>query len=181
MNPRHQRFLIHFHFLASIGLVKILKKYDKRTGGLLSLPFTQLVLNQPFFTTEPLTRLVRECEANLELLFPLEAEVIEATPALKDRTSPFLNDLSNLTSEAAPLGEDTGDIYRSTLAAMKAIRGLRKASSTCNPLSFASLFSNQDDESAGAVTAENSASNSLATLQSGEEEDQDDANSRKQK
>ena len=147
----------------------------------MSLPFTQLALNQPFFTTEPLTRLVRECEANLELLFPLEAEVIEPTATLKDQTNPFLN-LPNLTSDApASLGEETGDIYRSTLAAMKAIRGLRKASSTCNPLSFASLFANQDDESAGAVTAENSASNSLAALQSGEEADQDDANSRKQK
>uniref|UniRef100_A0A804M6N7 SPX domain-containing protein n=1 Tax=Zea mays TaxID=4577 RepID=A0A804M6N7_MAIZE len=59
------------------GLVKILKKYDKRTGGVLSLPFTQRVRHQPFFTTEPLTRLVRECEANLELLFPVEAEVLE--------------------------------------------------------------------------------------------------------
>ncbi|RVW80894.1 SPX domain-containing protein 4 [Vitis vinifera] len=143
--------------------------------------FTQLALNQPFFTTEPLTRLVRECEANLELLFPLEAEVIESTPTLRNQTNQLLNDLPNLSSDTpSSLGEETGDIYRSTLAAMKAIRGLRKASSTCNPLSFASFFGNQDDESAGAVTAENSASNSLATLQSGEEADQEDANSRKQ-
>ncbi|VAI39355.1 unnamed protein product [Triticum turgidum subsp. durum] len=42
------------------GLVKILKKYDKRTGGVLSLPFTQRARHQPFFTTGPLTRLVRE-------------------------------------------------------------------------------------------------------------------------
>lgn len=181
MNSRYQQFLIHFHVLASIGLVKILKKYDKRTGGLLSLPFTQLALNQPFFTTEPLTRLVRECEANLELLFPLEAEVIESTPTLRNQTNQLLNDLPNLSSDTpSSLGEETGDIYRSTLAAMKAIRGLRKASSTCNPLSFASFFGNQDDESAGAVTAENSASNSLTTLQSGEEADQEDASSRKQ-
>lgn len=173
--------LKNYSSLNFAGLVKILKKYDKRTGGLLSLPFTQLALNQPFFTTEPLTRLVRECEANLELLFPLEAEVIESTPTLRNQTNQLLNDLPNLSSDTpSSLGEETGDIYRSTLAAMKAIRGLRKASSTCNPLSFASFFGNQDDESAGAVTAENSASNSLATLQSGEEADQEDANSRKQ-
>ncbi|XP_052302731.1 SPX domain-containing protein 3 isoform X4 [Populus trichocarpa] len=31
------------------GLAKILKKYDKRTGGLLRLPFIQKVLEQPLF------------------------------------------------------------------------------------------------------------------------------------
>jgi len=40
------------------GLIKILKKYDKRTGGLLRLPFTQLAAHHPPFTTEPLARLV---------------------------------------------------------------------------------------------------------------------------
>ncbi|KAI4986254.1 hypothetical protein ZWY2020_018884 [Hordeum vulgare] len=65
------------------GLVKILKKYDKRTGGVLSLPFTQRARHQPFFTTEPLTRLVRECEANLEILFPVEDEVLESGSSSK--------------------------------------------------------------------------------------------------
>ncbi|KAK1315785.1 SPX domain-containing protein 4 [Acorus calamus] len=70
--------LKNYSSLNFAGLVKILKKYDKRTGGLLSLPFTQRALHQPFFTTEPLTSLVRACEASLELLFPLEAEVVES-------------------------------------------------------------------------------------------------------
>ncbi|KAE8709995.1 hypothetical protein F3Y22_tig00110328pilonHSYRG01049 [Hibiscus syriacus] len=59
---------------------------------------------------------------------------------------------------------------------MKAIRSLQKASSTYNPLSFSAFLKNQDDDS-GAVTAENSASNSAATLQKGKESDKEDAQS----
>ncbi|KAF4390773.1 hypothetical protein G4B88_015663 [Cannabis sativa] len=155
---------------AGTGLVKILKKYDKRTGGLLRLPFTQLALRQPSFSTEPLTRLVRECEANLELLFPLEAEIIESTPPLQDKTNQQLNNHANITETPSNLGEDTVYLYRSTIAAMRAIRGLQKASSTYNPLSFSSVFRSQEDEGSGAVTSENSASSTPNTSQNGEED-----------
>ncbi|XWS30235.1 hypothetical protein CRYUN_Cryun24cG0099300 [Craigia yunnanensis] len=159
------------------GIVKILKKYDKRTGGLLRLQFTQPVLHQPFFTTESLTRLIHECEANLELLFPLEAEVVESIPQGEPNTPS--NNIANHSQEASStLGEETLDIYRSTLAAMKAIRGLQKAGSTCNPLSFSALLKNQDDDG-GAITAGNSASNSSATL--GEEAVKEDAQSVQQR
>lgn len=50
--------------------MKILKKYDKRTGALIRLPFIQKVLQQPFFTTDLLHKLVQECENMLDLLFP---------------------------------------------------------------------------------------------------------------
>ncbi|KAF9663758.1 hypothetical protein SADUNF_Sadunf17G0085400 [Salix dunnii] len=170
--------LKNYSSLNFAGLVKILKKYDKRTGGLLRLPFTQLALHQPFFTTEPLTRLVHECEDNLELLFPLEAEVIESTNIVQDQSNPSLNNTTRISPEpSTTLGEETIDIYRSTLAAMKAIRGLQKASSTSNPLSFSSFFKIQDDESTGAVTAANSTSNSSATMHDGEEIDQEDLHS----
>ncbi|PNS95931.1 hypothetical protein POPTR_017G086600v4 [Populus trichocarpa] len=170
--------LKNYSSLNFAGLVKILKKYDKRTGGLLRLPFTQLALHQPFFTTEPLTRLVHECEDNLELLFPLEAEVIESTNIVQDQSNPSLNNTTNISpGPPTTLGEETIDIYRSTLAAMKAIRGLQKASSTSNPLSFSSFFMIQDDESTGAVTAANSTSNSSATTHDGEEIDQEDVHS----
>ncbi|XWS32898.1 hypothetical protein CRYUN_Cryun22dG0030400 [Craigia yunnanensis] len=59
---------------------------------------------------------------------------------------------------------------------MKAIRGLQKASSTYNLLSFSALLKNHDDDN-GAITVENSASNSSATLQKGEEADKEDAQS----
>ncbi|XP_062009881.1 SPX domain-containing protein 4 [Rosa rugosa] len=166
--------LKNYSSLNFAGLVKILKKYDKRTGGLLRLPFTQLALRAPFFTTQPLTMLVRECEANLELLFPLEAEVIESTPTMQDKSNPQLNSSANVASDTPSNQEANMDIYRGTIAAMRAIQGLQKASSTWNPWSFSNHFRNQDDESTGAVTAENSDSNSAATLHSEEEDDQED-------
>lgn len=153
--------LKNYSSLNFAGLVKILKKYDKRTGGLLRLPFTQLAAHQPFFITEPLTRLVQECEANLELLFPLEEEITESSLAPRDqnRSNPALSDITNISPDASSLGEASQDIYRSTLSAIRTIQGLR-TSSTYNPLSFAVIFRDQNDEGSGAVTAENSPSNS---------------------
>lgn len=171
--------LKNYSSLNFAGLVKILKKYDKRTGGLLRLPFTQVALHQPIFTTEPLTRLVRECEANLEVLFPLEAEVVEsAAPA--DEQMGATSYASNVFPDTTfPPGEENGDIYRSTLAAIRAIQGLKKASSTHNPLSFSSISGNQDNDSPGAVTAEDSDSDSLGASQNGEEMNQEVSSSQK--
>ncbi|WOK94715.1 SPX domain-containing protein 4 [Canna indica] len=149
--------LKNYSSLNFAGLVKILKKYDKRTGGLLSLPFTQRALHQPFFTTETLTQLVHECEANLETLFPLEAEVVE--PDQGEAHEPSNRDVSSVRADSVGL-------YRSTLAAMRAIQGLRRASSTYSPLSLAQFFNGQDES--GAVTTENSASDSLTNSQNQE-------------
>lgn len=172
------KFLKPYVLPTSIGLVKILKKYDKRTGELLQLPFTQHALHQPFFTTEPLTRLVRDCEANLELLFPLEAEVVQSTTSTttQDERNPTPNETTNILMEASSsLGEETGDIYRSTLAAIRTIQGLKKASSTHNPLSFASMFGSRDNESTGALTAENSPCDS--SLENGQVANKDEPHS----
>ncbi|KAL7135716.1 hypothetical protein ABFS83_11G116200 [Erythranthe nasuta] len=160
--------LKNYSSLNFAGLIKILKKYDKRTGELLSLPFTQLAFHQPFFTIEPLTRLVRECEANLEVLFPLEAEVVESVTVQNVQTEQTGTDKSSM-----PLGEETMDIYRSTLAAIKAIQGLKKASSTYNPMSLSYLFGNQDNDSTGALTEENSPSESFLNLHKGEDANED--------
>ncbi len=59
-----------------VGLVKILKKHDKRTGAVLRMPFIQSVLLQPFFTTELLSKLVRECERNLHSLLSSSLEEV---------------------------------------------------------------------------------------------------------
>lgn len=74
--------------------------------------------------------------------------------------------------------EDTDEVYRSTLAAIKAIENLRKASSTYSPISFSRLFHNQDDDDAsGAVTTENSGSHSPQALQQNKEGDQESVHS----
>ncbi|MED6221804.1 hypothetical protein PIB30_058206 [Stylosanthes scabra] len=62
--------LENYSLLNYTGLVKIIKKYDKRTGALQRLPFLQEVLNQPFFKIDVLTKLVKECEVILSILFP---------------------------------------------------------------------------------------------------------------
>ncbi|KAC9132072.1 hypothetical protein E3N88_46318 [Mikania micrantha] len=141
--------LKNYSSLNFAGIIKILKKYDKRTGGLLRVHFTQLTLRQPFFTTEPLTRLVHECEENLELLFPLEAEVVESS--------------SKPVAENIIIEVETSDVYRRTIDAMRTIKGLKKESSTSNPLSFASIFGNQDVDT-GAITNEDSPSNSSSSF-----------------
>lgn len=141
--------LKNYSSLNFAGIIKILKKYDKRTGGLLRVHFTQLALRQPFFTTEPLTRLVHECEENLELLFPLEAEVVESSSGKTNAAGTSDNPITT----PLPIGEGTWDVYRRTLDAIRTIKGLKKESSTSNPLSFASIFGNQDTDT-GAITAE---------------------------
>lgn len=61
--------LENYSALNYIGLVKILKKYDKRTGALIRLPVIQKVLEEPFFNTDVLNKLVKECETMLSSLF----------------------------------------------------------------------------------------------------------------
>ncbi|GAU23168.1 hypothetical protein TSUD_306160 [Trifolium subterraneum] len=67
------REIVDFHgemvLLMNYSLVKIIKKHDKRTGALLRLPFIQEVLNQPFFETDVLNSLVKECEVILNIFF----------------------------------------------------------------------------------------------------------------
>ncbi|KAJ4795421.1 SPX domain-containing family protein [Rhynchospora pubera] len=142
------------------ALIKILKKYDKRTGRLLSLPFTRRALLQPFFTTEPLTRLVRECEENLELLFPVQPEIIEPNlnPATADNPQTNKDKPGPSVAEAvASLTPEANEVLRSTIAAIKTIQELRKASSTYNPMSLGRIFG-RDDEATGAVTSDSDAS-----------------------
>jgi hypothetical protein len=50
--------------------VKILKKYDKRTGAGLLLLATATLQEKAFFKTETVPRMVRECEAMLEVAVP---------------------------------------------------------------------------------------------------------------
>ncbi|KAK4349121.1 hypothetical protein RND71_031876 [Anisodus tanguticus] len=65
--------LENYSALNYTGVVKILKKYDKLSGELLRLPFIQKVLAEPFFETEVLNKLVKECDTLLShLLFQTE-------------------------------------------------------------------------------------------------------------
>jgi hypothetical protein len=139
--------------------VKILKKYDKRTGALIRLPFIQKVLQQPFFTTDLLYKLVKECEIMLDILFPTNEPSISgengsahltpdpksssipipSTPSLTDGTEviPALEEIENMESM----------YMKSTVAALRALKEIRSKSSTVSVFSLPPLQSNVLEES----------------------------------
>lgn len=105
-----------------VGLAKILKKYDKRTGGLLRLPFIQKVLEQPFFTTDLISKLVKECESIIDAVFPAEEEAEKAKEEAKEAI--------------VVAGEG---IFRNTVSAWLTMQEIRKGSSTQSPFSLPPL------------------------------------------
>ncbi|KAF9668793.1 hypothetical protein SADUNF_Sadunf14G0040300 [Salix dunnii] len=102
------------------GLAKILKKYDKRTGGLLRLPFIQKVLEQPFFITDLVSKLVKQCEYMIDTIFPVEEEEI-----MKERRESI-----------TVAGEG---IFRNTIAALMTMQEIRRGSSTHSHFSLPPL------------------------------------------
>ena len=104
----------------NVGLAKILKKYDKRTGGLLRLPFIQKVLEQPFFITDLVSKLVKQCEYMIDTVFPVEEEerVKEGREAI------------------TVAGEG---IFRNTIAALMTMQEIRRGSSTYSHFSLPPL------------------------------------------
>ncbi|KAL2553657.1 SPX domain-containing protein 1 [Forsythia ovata] len=90
--------LENYSALNYTGLAKILKKYDKRTGALLRLPFIQKVVQQPFFTTDLLYKLVKECETMLDHLFPVNKSPPETEAA--DGEEPSTSSTTNNESSA---------------------------------------------------------------------------------
>ncbi|KAF0922477.1 hypothetical protein E2562_037261 [Oryza meyeriana var. granulata] len=102
--------LLNYSSINYTGLAKILKKYDKRTGGVLRLPVIAGVLQQPFYATELLSKLVRDCEAIMDAVFPrLPAS------AIRER-------------EALAAAEQS--IFRNTVAALLTMQEVRSGSST---------------------------------------------------
>ena len=97
------------------GLAKILKKYDKRTGAVLRLPVIETVLEQPFFKTETVSQLVRECEAMMEAVFP---------------TAPEGQAAARRDLEALAVAEAEQSIFWYTVAALLTMQDVRAGSST---------------------------------------------------
>ncbi|CAL0306192.1 unnamed protein product [Lupinus luteus] len=114
--------LVNYSNINYTGLAKILKKYDKRTGGLLRLPFIQKVLEQPFFTTDLISKLVKECERIIDNVFPAEEEKAEKAKETKEAI--------------IVVGEG---IFRNTVSALLTMQEIRKGSSTESPFSLPPL------------------------------------------
>ncbi|MBA0788963.1 hypothetical protein Gotri_025269 [Gossypium trilobum] len=106
--------LVNYSNINYTGLAKILKKYDKRTGGLLRLPFIQKVLQQPFFITDLVSKLVKECENTIDEVFPVEQE-----------------DEEEIVKEQREAITVAGKgIFRNTVAALLSMQEIRRGSST---------------------------------------------------
>ncbi|GKB54550.1 SPX domain-containing protein 1-like protein [Tanacetum coccineum] len=140
--------LENYSSLNYTGIVKILKKYDKRTGALLRLPFIQKVLQEPFFTTDLLYKLVKECEAMLDRHFSLSAPPLPSDEASDTTdagggegptTSEAANEAPLKAKELAELEYMKSLYTKSTISALRALKEIRSKSSTVSVFSLPPL------------------------------------------
>ncbi|PON34715.1 SPX domain containing protein [Parasponia andersonii] len=113
-------FLVIYSVLNYTGLVKITKKHDKRSGALIRLPFIKGVLQEPFFRTDVVNKLAKECRTMLEEMFSKKE----------------LGEIQRLESTYVKL----------TSLALRVLNEIRGGSSTVNPLSLPPLQSNAAEE-----------------------------------
>lgn len=132
------------------GLAKILKKYDKRTGTLLRLPFIQKVLQQPFFTTDLLYKLVKECELLIDRLFPVKEapSSTEAADGNEPSTSGTAKSdgLLRGPKELAEIEYMESLYMKSTLSALRVLKEIRSKSSTVSVFSLPPLQTSGVDD-----------------------------------
>ncbi|GJP36588.1 hypothetical protein CLOM_g21079 [Closterium sp. NIES-68] len=155
--------LENYSSLNYMGLVKIVKKHDKRTSHPLR-PFLRTVLQQPFCTTELLSQLISECEVLLQQLLPPSEQsscnhpVIplhqDIPSAALQPSSPPLPTVVSAAEESpvAPAGspeeaaaadfvsDDTDSVamvYRSACSALRALIEIRSSSKTPHPIMLA--------------------------------------------
>lgn len=141
-----QLHISNYHLnVLSTGLVKILKKYDKRTGALIRLPFIQKVLQQPFFTTDMLYKLVKECETMLDHLFPVidppasgetTSQVEGCDPSTSTTTK---SDGLLIPKELAEIEYMESLYMKSTISALNVLQEIRSRSSTVSMFSLPPL------------------------------------------
>ncbi|CAL9028020.1 unnamed protein product [Prunus brigantina] len=148
--------LENYSALNYTGLVKILKKYDKRTGALMRLPFIQKVLQQPFFTTDLLYKLVKECEITLDQLFAMTEQPIPnegsdgdegCDPSTSATTTTESDGIPRVNKGLAEIEFIESLYMKSTISALRALKEIRSGSSTVSVFSLPPLqISELEDE-----------------------------------
>ena len=132
------------------GLVKIIKKYDKRTGALLRLPFIQDVLNQPFFKIDVLNKLVKECEVMLSIIFPKSgplgqslstSEVFEEVACGSTTENETKETLDHVPKELSEIQNMENIFIKLTTSALDTLKEIRGGSSTVSIYSLPPLHS----------------------------------------
>ncbi|MCL7028607.1 hypothetical protein MKW94_003169 [Papaver nudicaule] len=148
--------LENYSALNYTGLVKILKKYDKRTGAVIRLPFIQRILQQPFVTTDLLNKLVKECELMLDDLFckadppsvtskAVDGHVICATRPVTSSDKESL--LKGGPNELAEIEYMESLYMKSTLSALRSLKEIRSGSSTVSVFSLPPMKNTGSEES----------------------------------
>ncbi|KAJ7958769.1 SPX domain-containing protein [Quillaja saponaria] len=131
-----------------IGLVKIIKKYDKRSGDLIRLPFIQKVLQQPFFTTDVLNKLVKECEVILNHIFDKESPTATSVSTEEEEESSSMTVTENkegmlkVPNELAEIKNLESMFMKLTLSALRTLEEIRGGSSTVSEFSLPPLNAN---------------------------------------
>ncbi|KAK3436629.1 hypothetical protein EUGRSUZ_C01177 [Eucalyptus grandis] len=133
--------LENYSALNYTGLVKILKKYDKRTGALIRLPFIQRVLQQPFFTTDMIYMLVKECEKMIDQLFPANDPPLPSAkePRTDDGGLDPTTSASTNTDGVLRVPKDLAEIEHMKGLYMKILKEIRSKSSTVSVFSLPPL------------------------------------------
>ncbi|KAL6215111.1 hypothetical protein ACLB2K_014542 [Fragaria x ananassa] len=142
--------LENYSALNYTGLLKILKKHDKRTGVLIRFPFVQRVMQQPFFSTEVLDKLVKECEGMLDHVFsrndpsgPSEAAKAE------EQCKPVTEAREIVLKAPIELAEikQLESVYgKQTETALRVLKDIRSGSSTVSAFSLPPLQINVVEE-----------------------------------
>lgn len=134
--------LENYSALNYTGLVKILKKYDKRSGALIRLPFIQKVLEQPFFRIDVLNQLVKKCERMLDYVFSVSeiSSQSEAMEGCETNTETETEERSlEVPQELAEIEYMENMYVKLASSALRVLKEIRSGSSTVNMFSLPPL------------------------------------------
>ncbi|KAL9376241.1 hypothetical protein Peur_030361 [Populus x canadensis] len=143
--------LENYSALNYTGLVKILKKYDKRTGALVRMPFIQRIMQQPFYTTHVLNKLIKECETMLDHIFSrkepsVSPQITDEISGLDTKTSTESSERSLRVPSELPEIEYMESMYvKLTLSALRVLKDIRSGSSTVSVYSLPPLQVNTQE------------------------------------
>lgn len=135
-----------------------MKKYEKRSGALIRMPFIQKVLQEPFFKIEVLNELVKDCETMLNHLFSLNELSVQSEVTEGKESCKLQVDIKNTTTtgeeEEKPLKvpeleeiEFMENTYlKLATSALRVLKEIRGGSSTVDMFSLPPLGKNESEE-----------------------------------
>ncbi|PIN21600.1 Protein involved in vacuolar polyphosphate accumulation, contains SPX domain [Handroanthus impetiginosus] len=141
--------LENYSALNYTGLLKILKKYDKRSGDLIRMPFIQKVLHEPFFRTDVLNKLVKECETIISSIFSRHEQL--APPEDTDQKEGCSEQPAGVeeTTNHIRVPEELAEIecmenmyLKLSISALRALKQIRSGSSTQSVFSLPPMDGN---------------------------------------